>query len=175
MGPGLGYRLRRGDLTPVFHPGAPAVAGDARVGRHDVQPAELADAVIDGGFDGSIVAYVGLGRDDPAVQRLDSLDGLREIVRCRHRLGHRVNLAAQVDGDDVRAFLREPDRVAAALAACRAGDECDFAFYSSRHRCLLARSWMVLLGQRPDIGGGVGRRRHRTSGYSNEYIVKLYR
>ena len=40
---------------------------------------------------------------------------------------------ADVDGDDVRAFFGEPDRVTATLAARRAGDECDLALYPSRH------------------------------------------
>jgi len=39
----------------------------------------------------------------------------------------------QVDGDDVRALLREADGVAAALASGRAGDEGDLSCYSSSH------------------------------------------
>jgi len=38
---------------------------------------------------------------------------------------------AQVDGYDVGALLREPHRVAAALAACGARDEGDFALDAS--------------------------------------------
>jgi hypothetical protein len=38
---------------------------------------------------------------------------------------YRLHPFEHVNGDDVRALLRQPDGVAAALAARRAGDECD--------------------------------------------------
>jgi len=46
---------------------------------------------------------------------------------------HRVDRPGDVDGDNVRALFREPDRVTAALAARRARDERDLARYSSWH------------------------------------------
>ena len=59
-------------------------------------------------------------RDDPAVLRLDQAGGLLQVVRGGQRVSEAVDVMTQVDGDDVRAFLREPYRVAAALAAAGA-------------------------------------------------------
>jgi hypothetical protein len=71
---------------------------------------------------------VGLPGDDPAVEGLDLLDRLGQVGRGRHRVWHAGDLRAQVHGDDVGPLLRQPDRVAAALVARRAGDEGDLAF-----------------------------------------------
>jgi hypothetical protein len=103
-------------------------AEDPRVGGHDVQPPELGHAVVERRLQGAEVPHVGLGGHDPAVQRLDLLDGLGQVRRRRHRVRHATDLIAQVDGDDVGAFLRQPDRVTAALAARGTGDEGDLAF-----------------------------------------------
>ena len=46
---------------------------------------------------------------------------------------------ADVDRDDVRAFLSEPDCVTATLAARRASNECDLALHPSRHNASLPR------------------------------------
>jgi len=51
----------------------PAVADNAGVGADDVQAPEFGDAVIEGLLEGAVVADVGLGRDDPAVQSSTSL------------------------------------------------------------------------------------------------------
>jgi hypothetical protein len=67
------------------------------------------------------------------VEGLDLLDRLGQVLRRGHRVRYRVHLAGQVDGDDVGALLGQPDGVAAALAAGRAGDECDFSLYPSGH------------------------------------------
>jgi hypothetical protein len=132
VAPGLLGQVRRGSHRR-----------DAGVGADDIQAAQFGDAVIEGFLKRAVVAHVSLGGDDPAVQGFDLFDRLSQVVRCCHRVGHRVDLAAQVDGDDVRAFLGEADGVAAALATCRPGDECDFSFYSSRHHCLLAMIGIV--------------------------------
>ena len=92
---------------------------------------EFGDAVVEGLLEGAVVADVGLGGDDPAVQGLDFLDRLGQVVRRGHRVWHRIDLGGQIDRDDVRALLSQPDRVRAALAASRAGDEGDLALYSS--------------------------------------------
>jgi hypothetical protein len=94
----------------------------------------LGDTVVQGGLERAVIADVGLGRDDPPVERLDLLDRLGQVGGRGHRIGHRADPCAQVDRDDVGALLRESDGVAAALAAGRAGDECDFSFYPSWHR-----------------------------------------
>ena len=110
-----------------------AEAEDPGVGRHDVQPPELGHAVVDGRLEGAVVTDVGLGGDDAPVQRLDLLHRLGQIVGGGHRIRHRSYLAAQVDGDDVRALLGQPDRVRPALAPSRARDEGDFALELARH------------------------------------------
>jgi hypothetical protein len=76
---------------------------------------------------------VSLAGDDPPVQGLDFLHGLGQVLACRHRVRHGADLVAEVDRDDVRALLRQPNRVAAALAPHRAGDEGDLALELSRH------------------------------------------
>jgi hypothetical protein len=73
------------------------------------------------------VTDIGLRGEDSVVERLDLLGRLGEIVRGGHGVRHGADLLADVDGDDVGALLGEPDGMAAALPACRAGDECDFA------------------------------------------------
>lgn len=66
--------------------------------------------------------------DEVAVQMfLDQPDGLLEVVRCRHREGDAADLLADVHGDNVRALLCQPHRMATALAAGRASDEGDLA------------------------------------------------
>src|SRR5207245_6349471 len=71
----------------------------------------------------------------PPIQRLVFLVVLVLLRLRRHRIRHRADLRADVDGDDIRAFLRQPDRMTAALAARCAGDECDLALYPSSHCC----------------------------------------
>ena len=44
-----------------------------------------------------------------------SLRGLLEVLRSRHRVADGVDVAADVDRDDVGALFGEPDRVATAL------------------------------------------------------------
>jgi hypothetical protein len=46
-----------------------------------------------------------LGVHDAPVQGLDPGDGLDQIIGCGHRVGHIVELSADVDGDDVSAVL----------------------------------------------------------------------
>jgi hypothetical protein len=81
----------------------------------------------------SSVPHVGLPGDDPPVQRLDLLGRLGQVLRRGHRIAHAADLGADVDRDDVRALLRQPDGVRPALAAGRAGDEGDLAFELPSH------------------------------------------
>jgi hypothetical protein len=94
---------------------------------------ELGYALVERRLDRVVVPDVGLGGHDAPVKRLDLLDRLGQVLRCRHRVRHRANLRAQVDGDDVRALLGQPDRVRPALTARGPGDEGDLARYSSCH------------------------------------------
>ncbi len=78
----------------------------------------------------------------PPAGLLDELGGLLEILRASPS-GSRPSRSpgTDVDRDDVRALLGQPDRVAAALPARGAGDECDFPLNAShlsmsfRFRC----------------------------------------
>ncbi|GAA5135393.1 hypothetical protein GCM10023320_64840 [Pseudonocardia adelaidensis] len=79
------------------------------------------------------VPHVHLGAHDPAVERFDPGHGLGQVRRGRERVGDRVDLAADVDRDHVRALAREPQRVAAPLPPRRPGDQCDLALEPSAH------------------------------------------
>jgi len=70
----------------------------------------------------------------PPVELLHQPCGFPQVVRGRQRVLDGVDVMTDVDGDDVRAFLREPHRVAAALAAAGPGDEGDLALDAS-HLC----------------------------------------
>jgi hypothetical protein len=120
---------------------------------------------------GKVTPVTCLGGDDPPAQRLDLLDRVREVVERRHRIRHRGDLVADVHRVDVGALFGQPDRVAAALAACRPGDEGDLALNSSSHLCyfwfpggvslLLAAAW--LLGDRGCVDRLHPRDRRRVS------------
>ena len=90
-----------------------------------------ATALLECRLQGAGVTHVDLGCDDPLARLLDELRGLFEVLRRGHRVADRREVLTSVDRDDVGALLGEPDRVAAALPACCAGDECDFSLYAS--------------------------------------------
>ena len=71
------------------------------------------------------------------------LGGLLEIFRGGQRVADGLDVFAEVDGDDVGALFGQPNRVAAALAACGAGDECDLAFNASHGRSFRTDSGAV--------------------------------
>ena len=112
---------------------APAVVtrlhgGDAGVGNHDVESAEFVNACLHRGRQRCSVADVGLLGHDARAGVLDKLDRGRQVVRGGQWIRDAGDLAAQVDGDDVRAVGGQPHGVRAPLAARRAGDEGNFAF-----------------------------------------------
>jgi hypothetical protein len=72
-------------------------------------------------------------RDDAAPRFFDQVDGLVEVLACGHRIGDGVDLIAQIERDDVRTLLGEPNRVRAALAPRGASDECNLAFELQCH------------------------------------------
>jgi hypothetical protein len=106
---------------------------DPGVGENEIQPAELSHAVGDDGLESLEIADVGLLGDDATTGLLHEIDGLVEILAGGHRIGHTVDLLAEVDCDDVGALLGEPHRVGPALTACRAGDEGDSSIKSIAH------------------------------------------
>ncbi len=59
-----------------------------------------------------LIANIGLARHDSRAGVLDELDRGGQIVGGGHRIGHRRDLVADVDRDDVRAVGRQSDRLA---------------------------------------------------------------
>ena len=111
-----------------------AAVADACVGDDDVQPAQLIDAGVDRCLERVVVAHVDLGGVDAAVVALDQIRGLGQVLRCGQRdPAFGDNWLTDVDGDDVGALFGQPHRMAATLAARRAGDESDLAFNTSSH------------------------------------------
>ena len=152
-------------VMPVVHAHVlhrAADARDARVGHHDVQPAELGDAGVHRRLDRVEVAHVRLGRDDPAVLRLHQLDRLGEVVGRGHRQ-RALDVVADVDRDDVGALGGQLHRVTAALAAAGAGDEGDLALESSWH-ALLPRFFVDVVGVAGAGVAGAGVRGARVRG-----------
>ena len=79
---------------------------DTGVRDDDVEPAELFDTAVDRGFEAVEVADIDLRGDDAPVLVLDQICGLGEILRGRMRDSQVVDRSADVDRDDVGAFLR---------------------------------------------------------------------
>ena len=88
---------------------------DAGVGHHDVDVAELADALGHDALELPEVAHVGLAGHDAPVELLDELGRVGQIVRRRQGVRHRLDRPAQVDGDDLGPLLGQPDSVRTAL------------------------------------------------------------
>ena len=123
------------DVLPraLVEVGQRAKAEDAGIAAHDVQPSQSRDPVVQGDLDRAEVTDIRLDGDDPAIERLDLLDGLGHVLRCRQLIWHRVDLTAEVKRDDVGALLCQPDRMRASLPSCRARDERDLACHSPGH------------------------------------------
>src|SRR5207302_652554 len=96
---------------------------DSRVGEDDVDRSELGDTLVEDSLQCLDVTNIDLPGDDPPALRLHLLHGLFQVLRAGHRVGDRVELRAYVDGDDVGTFLRQPNGVAATLAARCSRDE----------------------------------------------------
>jgi hypothetical protein len=101
---------------------------------HDgVEAAELGDGLLDALAHPRAVAGVGLNSQAAAVELLHLCDRFVQLVTGRHRVGHLRELGTDVGCDNVGPLLREPDGVAASLAAGGARDQRDFALDTSRH------------------------------------------
>ena len=113
-----------------------AAVADAGVGADDVQPPQLLDAAVDRRLEGVVVTHIDLGGHDAAVESLDEVGSLGQVVRCRGwNFGAAADRFADVDRDDVGAFLRQAHGVTAPLPAGRTDDKCDLALNSSAHDC----------------------------------------
>ena len=134
---------------------------DAGVGDDDVEPSEIGDARLERVAQLGTLTDVGLAGHDAAAQLLDGALGLREVLGRRERIVVRFDLAADVDGDDVRPLLGHADGVRPPLPPRRPGDECDLALYASSHVFLLVSviasvSMIRSCGSRPCPSSGSG-------------------
>ena len=139
--------------APDFH------RRDAGVGDDDVEPAELVEPGLQRAGQRCLIANIGLARDDSRTGVLDELDRGGQIIGGGQRIGHRRDLVADVDRDDVRAVGRQPDRLGTALTAGGAGDERDFACEGG-HRC---SRFLALALVRDAAGPWPGRPRRRVA------------
>ena len=104
-----------------------AERADAGVGTHDVEVAELGDALVDGRLQLVAVTDVRFADDDPAIELLDHAGRLLRSDIARQRIAVRRDVLADVDGDDVGTLGRELHGVAAALATSGASDKGHFS------------------------------------------------
>ncbi len=108
---------------------------DSGVGDHNIESAELFDRGRQSLFEADSVAHIDFrSDDDTATLGLHQLDRVCEVFFGGQFVSVRGDVGTQVEGDDVGAFLGQVHGVAAALAACRSTDECDFALSSFQLR-----------------------------------------
>jgi hypothetical protein len=89
--------------------------------------AKLRDTLSDDRFKCCEVTNIGLSEHYPAVELLHQLYGLVNIGCCRQRIVNTVDVAANVDRDDIRPLLGQASCVRPSLPACRSGDESDLS------------------------------------------------
>jgi len=106
---------------------------DAGVGHDDVDLAEIGQACLDSVAQLVPLAYVGDFRHHAAADLFEGALSLREIVGRRQGIWIRRDVAADVDGDDVGAFLGHRDGMRPALPTRCTRDECDLALKPSGH------------------------------------------
>jgi hypothetical protein len=143
------------DIEP--HPGGRLPVGhdDPGVGHHDVQVPELGHPCLDCGDQLGLVPDVRHRCHDPAVESLDLTDRLVQVRLGGHCVRYRLDLVAQVDGDDVGPFLGQTYGVAPTLPAGSACHQRNLAFHSSWHDDLLTYAtdrtgrWRTISGDRP--------------------------
>ncbi len=120
---------------------------DSGVGHDDIESTQLLDAGVHRGLHRVEVTDVGFERHDPTVETLDQLDRFGHVFRCcRGDLRVLPDRTADVERDDIRAFLREPHRVTTPLTTSRPSDERDLSFNSPCHDPPLALRIERLLG-----------------------------
>jgi hypothetical protein len=88
---------------------------DTGVGDDDVDAAELLESAFERSLDLVVVANVGLRQHRSAAGLLDQTFGLVQVCRCGARVGGRVDVAAEVESDDVGAFLGQCEGVGTEL------------------------------------------------------------
>ena len=89
-------------------------------------------------FDGVCVAHVGLTGNDASALLLDEPDGLIEVLGAGVGIVDGVDVAADVQRDDVGAVGGKSGRMCATLASGRSGDEGDFAVQITHGPLLLS-------------------------------------
>ena len=106
---------------------------DTGVGEHDPDRPEFGSPFVEGLLEGFEIPHVHLASDDPPAGLLDLLDRLLQVLGRGHGVANDLHLTADVDGDDVGAFLSQADGVAATLAPGRPSNEGHLAV-ELRHR-----------------------------------------
>ena len=106
---------------------------DAGIGHDDVEASEVRDARLERVAQLGALPHVGLAGDDAPIELLDRSLGLGQVLGRAQGVVVRVDLPADVDGDDVGTLLRHANGVGPALSACRPGDEGDLALQASSH------------------------------------------
>ena len=103
------------------------LAPDARVGQHDVHPAELLDPAIEDRLNLVVIAGVTYLRKDLAADLFDLAHGFLQILLGGTGVGRRRRLRTQVETDDAGSLASQRQGVRAALTARDTRDERDFA------------------------------------------------
>ena len=124
---------------PIAKLGGRPEREDPGVGHHNVEAAQLGDAVVDGRRQRVQVAHVRLPNDGAPPGPLNQLDRLVEVVvRCEVVVQARYVLT-DVHADDVSATASQSQRVTSTLCACDSCDERDLAVESPHRRFLISR------------------------------------
>jgi hypothetical protein len=90
---------------------------DPGVRDHNVEPAQPLDGVVDGPGQLFRTPNIGLDGHHAAIKGLHGVRGLAELLGRGQWVGGRVDLTAEVDGEDVGALLGEAQRVGCGLTA----------------------------------------------------------
>jgi hypothetical protein len=115
----------------LFEVGALAVADDPGIRRHDIEPTALGHARVKRGLDRTEVPHISVSGHDPASSASTSFVVSARSSGVANSYGTE-SIGAQMSIAMISALLRQSNRVAATLTSCRAGDERDLAFQSSR-------------------------------------------
>src|SRR5215471_20942453 len=126
-------------VSPQFRRGVvpPTNGGHAGVGADDVDATERLSRLGQHRLNVSALAHVCNSGEGAASSGLNAGKGFIEISAGGKRVAHRINVAAEVDQDDVGALFGQAQRVVTALTTGASGDEGDLPFYTSHSRCLL--------------------------------------
>ena len=127
-----------------------AEGSDPGVGADDVDVPECFEPLGHGLVQLGLRPDIGLSGHDAPAEFLDQRHRLLEIVFGGEGVFHAVDLFHEVDGDDVGAFLGQPDRMRTTLASGRSGDKGDFPPHPFGHRDTFIHTLLVSVSSRID-------------------------